>query len=228
MRRLLLMGAALLALALPAKADVIVDNHLSGTGDNVIFNSVSGDLATALLNGQHTNIVDFRDLSGSTTFTASANGNDIKIVGSQNLFIQVMDSTNNNVVGTTTQVFSVTGTGDLFAFVQATDQFGNAEAIQTFDLTSLFGALGPGQNGFTFTAINGEVMTSLRLLDVGGTITDFEHYRIDTVAVPGPQVGSVPEPGTWIMMILGFAFVSLFRYRKARRDGREFHAFRWV
>jgi hypothetical protein len=223
MKKLLIATAALLALAGAAKADVIVQNNLSGTGDNVIFNSISGDLATALLNGQHTGIVDFRDLSGSTTFGASANGNDIKIVGSQNLFIQVMDATNTNVLGTTTQVFSITGTGDIFAFVQANDQFGNAEAIQAFDLTSLFGALGPGQNGFTFTAINGEVMTSLRLLDQGGTITDFEHYRIDvapTLAVPGPVVGA-GLPG---LLAAAFGLFMLNRYRRNKRDGGAFNA----
>jgi hypothetical protein len=214
MRELCLSLFASAALIGAAHADVIVQNNLSGTGDNVIFNSVSGDLATALLNGQHTNIVDFRDLSGSTTFGASANGNDIKIVGTQNLFIQVMDALNSNVVGTTTQVFSITGTGDVTAFVQANDQFGNAEAIQTFNLTSLFGALGPGQNGFTFNAINGEVMTSLRLLDVNGTITDFEHYRIDvaTAAVPGPIVGA-GLPGL-IAAALGLFGFNFFRRRR--------------
>ena len=131
MKKLLLATAALLALsALPAKADVIVDNHLSGTGDNVVFNSITGDTAFAHLNSpNHLDIVRFRDLTGSTTFGASANGNDIKIVGTQNLFIQVFDPTDVSVVGTTTQVFSLTGTGDVNAFVQANDKFGNAEAI---------------------------------------------------------------------------------------------------
>jgi hypothetical protein len=220
MKHFLLATTALLALAAgtPAKADVVVSNNLSGTGDNVVFNSVSGDLATALLNGQHTNIVDFRDLTGSTTFSASANGNDIKIVGSQNLFIQVFD-TSQNLVGTTTQVFSVTGTGDLFAFVQAVDKFGNQEAIQAFDLTALFGPLGPGQNGFTFNAINGEVMESLRVLDVGGTITDFEHYRLDVAAIP---VAAVPEPTTWAMMLLGFLGVGGVATMRKRRYGTSF------
>jgi hypothetical protein len=214
MRKLLLSTIALLALTgTAARADVIVQNNLSGTGDNVIFNSINGDLATALLNGQHTNIVDFRDLSGSTTFGASANGNDIKIVGTQNLFIQVMDALNSNVVGTTTQVFSITGTGDVTAFVQANDSSGNAEALQVFDLTTLFGALGPGQNGFTFTAINGEVMTSLRLLDQGGTITDFEHYRIDVaLAVPGPLLGA-GLPG---LVAAGFGLLGLNFWRRRR------------
>jgi hypothetical protein len=38
MRKYLLATAMTLALAAPAAADVIIDNHLSGTGDNVILN----------------------------------------------------------------------------------------------------------------------------------------------------------------------------------------------
>jgi hypothetical protein len=209
MKKLLLAAAALGAFAVPAYADVIVLDKLSGTGDNVVFNSLSGDLALATLNGQHNEFVRFRDLSGSTTFTAAANGNDIKIEGSQNLFIQVFDFANLNVVGTTTQVFSLSGTGDINAFVQANDQFGNPEAIKFFDL----GLLKNGQNGFTFSAINGEIMTSLRIVDVGGTITDFEHYRIDVApnvsAVPVPAVGA-GLPG-FIAALTGW---SLWRRRR--------------
>lgn len=217
MRRFALALFALLACTGLARADVIVDNHLSGTGDNVVFNSLSGDLATALLNGPHLDVVRFRDLTGSTTFGAAANGNDIKIVGTQNLFIQVFDPTDTSVVGTTTQVFSITGTGSVSAFVQA-QLNGVDEAIQAFDLTGLFGALGPGQNGFTFHAINGEVMTSLRILDVGGQITDFEHYRIDVapLAVPGPVVGA-GLPGL-LAACLGLLLFNRYR-RNKRNDG---------
>lgn len=191
MKKLLLATSMLTALALPAQADVVLQTKLSGTGDNVIFNSLSGALATALLNGQHTNVVQFRDLTGSTTFTAAANGNDIKVSGSNNLFIQVFDPTDAFVVGTTTQVFSLKGTGDVTAFVQANNINGSPEAIQAFSL----GAIDPhAQSGFTFTALNGEVMTSLRLLDLNGNINEFEHFRIDvaaaSVGVPGPIVGA--------------------------------------
>jgi len=209
MRKLLLATTALLAFAaLPAKADVVLETKLSGTGDNVVFNALTGSLALANLNGQHNEFVQFRDLTGSTTFTAAANGNDIKIAGSNNLFIQVFDPTDSFVVGTTTQVFSLKGTGSVTAFVQANDANGNAEAIQAFDL----GTIDPNaQSGFTFTAINGEVMTSLRLLDLTGNIQEFEHFRID-VATP---VAAVPEASTWAMLVLGFLGVGVMGMRKS-------------
>jgi len=211
MRKLLLLTTALIALTASAQADVILDTHLSGTGDNVIFNSINGSIATALLNGQHANVVQFRDLTGSTTFSASANGNDIKLTGSNNLFIQVFDPTDSFVVGTTTQVFSLKGTGAVTAFVQANDAFGNPEAIQVFSL----GAINPNaQSGFTFNATNGEIMTSLRLLDLNGSINDFEHYRIDVAAaaaVPGPLVGAgIPGVIAGCLTLLGLARRRLF------------------
>ncbi len=207
---MLLLTTSLIALTTSAQADVILDTHLSGTGDNVIFTSVSGDLARARLNGQHLDIVQFRDLTGSTTFTAAANGNDIKVSGSNNLFIQVFDPLENFVVGTTTQVFSLKGTGDVTAFVQATDAFGNPEFF-SFAL----GAIDPhAQSGFTFNATNGEIMTSLRLLDLNGSINDFEHYRIDVaaaVAVPGPMVGAgIPGVIAGCLTLLGLARRRMF------------------
>jgi hypothetical protein len=186
----LLLASTALA-TLPARADVILDPHLSGTGDNVIFDSVdvANFKAFGSLNGQHINIVDFTDLSHTANFTGSANGNDIKLDNTSNLFIQVFDSTNTTVVGTLTDVFSLKGTGDVTAFIQASLN-GVPEAIKSFDL----GTIDPNaQSGFTFSAINGEVMTSIRLFDTGGSIAEFEHYRIDvapSVAVPGPIVGA--------------------------------------
>jgi hypothetical protein len=194
MKRVLLAAAAILAVittAPTAQADVILETKLSGTGDNVIFNSLTGDLALALLNGQHQDVVHFQDLTGSTTFSAAQSGNDIKITGSNNLFIQVFDPTNTFLVGTLTDVFSLKGTGEVTAFIGAVDQFGNPEGIQAFNL----GTIDPNaQSGFTFSAINGEVITSIRLLDLTGNINEFEHYRIDVVplpvAIPGPIVGA--------------------------------------
>ena len=46
-------------------------------------------------------------------------------------------------------------------------------------------------------------MTGLEIKDVGGTISDFEHYRLDPTAIP--TVAAVPEASTWMMFLLGFA-----------------------
>src|SRR5499427_3207768 len=196
MKNLLLATAAALAIGLavpPANADVVIDNKLSGTGDNVIFDSSTpGSQVVGSFNGQHQGLVDFTCLGGCTNFVGAQNGNDIKITadGLTNLSVQVFDTTGLNVLPTATDVFSITGTGHVFVGVTANEPGGGTQ-LTTFDLVSLFGPLGNGQNGFTLTAINGETINKFTLLDTGGTITDFEHYRIDVAApVPGPVVGA--------------------------------------
>jgi hypothetical protein len=180
---------------LPAMADVIVESKLSGTGDNVVFQSSTTGLVIGSFNGQHQGLVDFNCLGGCTNFVGAQSGNDLKITadGLTNLSVQVFNSAGTTVLPTATDVFSITGTGHVFVGVTANEPGGGTQLIN-FDLFSLFGALKPGQNGFTLTAVNGETIDKFTLLDVGGTITDFEHYRIDvatpTVAVPGPVVGA--------------------------------------
>src|SRR6516162_424889 len=158
MKNLLLASAALLTFSLPAYADVIIQNKLSGTGDNVIFDSVTpGSQVVGSFNGQHQGLVDFNCLGGCTNFTGAQNGNDIKITadGLTDLSVQVFDTAGLNVLPTATDVFSITGTGNVFVGVTANEPGGGTQ-LTTFDLFSLFGALSNGQNGFTLTAINDE------------------------------------------------------------------------
>ena len=199
-------AAALLLPTLGARADIIKTDSLSGTGDNVVFDSVAGNLAVGTFNGQHTGFVDFTDLSGNPAFTGAANGNDIKISNTNDLSVQVF-GTGGTPLGTTTQVFSLKGTGDVVVSMFAVDQFGNPEAAQIFDL----GTIDPhAQSGFTFQAINGEVMTRMVLLDTGGEIADYEHYRIDAALIPTPPSGAPGPvaasglPGVFAAMLGGF------------------------
>lgn len=209
MRTLWLTTALLAAIGTtPALADVMVDPMLSGTGDNVVFNSLAGNLAIGTFNGQHQGVVNFTDLSNNPLFTASSSGNDIKIANTDDLQIIVYSNLSDTMVlDTSTQVFSLKGTGDVHAIVQATDGTFN------FDL----GLINPNaQSGFTLTATNGEVMSGLTLVDSGGEVTDYEHYRIDVAsAVPGPVVGA-GLPG---MILAGFAMVWFNRSRRTRFHG---------
>lgn len=210
MRKILLASAFALGLAAPASADVILLNQLTGTGDNVIFDSFNGtNLAVGSFNGQHTGFVNFTDLSGNPAFTGSASGNDIKIANTSDLQIQVFN-TALQMIGTLTDVFSLKGTGNVTAFVSAVDQFGNPETVQVFGL----GTIDPNaQSGFTLEAINGEVITQLTLVDGVGAISDFEHYRIDAtnLPVPGPIAGA-GIPGL-IAAVLGLAGLARRRRR---------------
>jgi opacity protein-like surface antigen len=202
-----LLAASLLALGLatPASADVILLNQLSGTGDNVVFDSISGSVAFGSFNGQHTGFARFTDLSGNGSFTGASNGNDIKISNTSDLNVVVCsDKTNcsGTLLDTSTDVFSLKGTGTVTATVTATD------GTFTFNL----GAIDPNaQSGFTLLAVNGETISGFTLLDTGGVINDYEHYRINVAApVPGPIVGA-GIPG-----LLGLGVLVLARVRQKR------------
>jgi hypothetical protein len=212
MRKYLLATAALLTLAgVSAKADVILDNHLSGTGDNVIFQGLFGNLAIGSFNGQHQGLVDFTDLSLNPNFIGAANGNDIKIANTNNLNVQVFNTAGTQVLQTATDVFSLKGTGDVTAFVTARETDGTFKLF-TFDL----GNIDPNsQSGFTLTAINGETIDHFRLFDFGlGNITDFEHYRIDVAAA-----AAVPLPATLPLFGGALALGGLFVRKRKNRLG---------
>jgi hypothetical protein len=189
---LLLAGVAFTAL--PAQADIILDTTgQGGTGNNVIFSSiVSSSLILGRLNGQNDEFVRFRDMSGSQNFSGAQNGNDIKIVNTRDLDITVFDRDNLIQLGVTRDIFSIKGEGEVFFRVIAQESDGS---FQTFNFTNggLGYTLGSGQSGFDFRAINGERIWDLDLfVSANGTISDFEHFRIDVapVAVPGPLVGA--------------------------------------
>jgi len=212
MRRLLLATTALIAFAaVPVKADVLLDTTgLGGTGNNVVFSSIaSSSLVLGHLNGQNNEVVRFFDRSGSQGFSGSANGNDIKIVNTRDLDITVFDSTNTIELGTTRDIFSLKGTGNVFFRVSAVTALGQAETFNFggFDLGN-----GNQQNGFDFSTTKGEVITDIDLfLGVTGMINDFEHFRIDATPIP---TAAVPEASTWAMMILGFLGMGFVGMRK--------------
>jgi hypothetical protein len=222
MRKYLLAATALCCLAGSASADVILStNGSAGTGDNVIFDSEALDGRSALghLNdpNSHNDVVRFTDFAGAAfTSVGATSGNDIKITGVTDLGVQVFDSTNSILQGTSKQVFSLSGSGNVTLIVDAVNAFGVAEQF-TFPNMGQPGpfTLGNNQSFFILTVANGETMTSLEIRDTSGTITDFEHYRIDPVslAVPGPAVGA-GIPG----IVAGcFALIGLAKRRRQRQ-----------
>jgi hypothetical protein len=212
MRKYILAAATVLALATPASADIILDtNGLGGTGNNVVFNRVlNTSTILGTLNGQNDEVVRFVDRSGNSNFTATAgqNGNDIKLFNSADLDITVFDRTNVTQLGTTREVFSLTGEGTVSFHITALEADGS---FKNFNFIGL--ELKSGQNGFDFTAINGERIWDLDIVTVFGTVTGFEHYRIDVQAVPVPVIGA-GLPG----LLAGlFGLIGLNRYRRKRR-----------
>ena len=187
---------------------------MNGATSNVVFDGAApSDWMSRYrsFQQQSTDTVKFTDLAGANGLTpsrsAAAHGQDIKIVGATDIGIQVFLA-GGALTGTTKDIFSLSGTGTITMVVNAVDANGVAE---TFNLPVSGQAGTPftidgSQNFFELNASLGEVVTALEIIDTGGTISDFEHYRIDAAAIPtvGGSAGIVKLP---VMMGIGFAFV---------------------
>ena len=225
MKRLLLVTTALLALTGAARADVVLTESggMNGATSNVVFDGAAPDLESVTGHfNNNTDTVKFTDLAGAANpFTsAAAHGQDIKITGATDIGIQVFLA-GGALTGTTKDIFSLSGTGTITMVVNAVDANGVAEMFN-LPVSGQAGTpftIDGSQNFFELNASNGEVVTGLEIIDTGGTISDFEHYRIDAAAIP--TVAAVPELSTWAMMGIGFAFVGLFGMRK-RNGGAAF------
>jgi hypothetical protein len=215
MKRLLLATTALLALSGAANATVVMTPSGASTGDLVVFDNSDGFTATAHLNGQHNNIVKFIDLAGGAFSAGATSGNDVKISSATDLKVLVFGADGTTLFGTSEQVFSIKGSGQITLTVTSVDADGNVEIASPFIFAN--NQLGNGQNFFTLTTLDGEVMTSLEIKDNNGTIDDFEHYRLNPAAIP--QVAAVPEISTWLMMLCGFFGVGGVAMAKRRREG---------
>ena len=227
MKNLLLVTTALLALTGAARADVVLTESggMNGAQSNVVFDGAAPDLESVTGHfNNNTDTVKFTDLAGAAhPFTsAAAHGQDIKITGATDIGIQVFLA-GGALTGTTKDIFSLSGTGTITMVVNAVKADGT---VEMFNLPVSGQAGTPftidgSQNFFELNASNGEVVTGLEIIDTGGTITDFEHYRIDAAAIPA--VAAVPEASTWMMMIAGFFGIGGIAMAKRRREG---HAFR--
>lgn len=51
-------------------------------------------------------------------------------------------------------------------------------------------------------------------IKIAGNAGEAFMIGLDDLSVTGPEVGAVPEPSTWAMMILGFAGVGVLAYRR--------------
>jgi hypothetical protein len=71
-----------------------------------------------------------------------------------------------------------------------------------------------GSNIFDVFGTAGETYTSASIVSTNGSFTDFKQLRL----VLAGQPFSVPEPGTWAMMLVGFAGIGMSLRRSRRRN----------
>ena len=104
----------------------------------------------------------------------------------------------------TVQGSNVNSFSETFTTLAGAENFFNSDASSDLNLGSF--ATGPGSITISY---------SLNYLNAAGSARGFGfNFNVD------PPGGTVPEPSTWAMMLLGFAGLGYAAFRRARTTGR--------
>jgi hypothetical protein len=228
MRKLLLAASAVFALSLPAQAATTLHVSTSGTAD-----AASQDPALILSNNQFfvRNVSNGQNSSAPTVlYLLRPDGSVAPTIGSVEL-------NGTTAVGFTQPVnlnldFNASSS-DFYTFIGLTsgnNSISFANISTAFDTN--FGGhptsfdvyqatINAGFNGQSFFEVNGSFPAGTVIVPfgTGGLFTSWTNTGLDTGGQcigcgPGTQIGGVPEPSTWAMIILGFAGVGFMAYRR--------------
>ena len=206
--------------ATPAMATIEMVDASSIQGANVLFNAGVQTGTTVTGSTQGGTLVNFQ---GTTTQSdvIRANGGQARVEGD----LDTITANPNDTFGLTALTFQLaTGSftnlefnlfgteGGGTAYFTAIDNEGQTF---NFDNGGLGFVLSSGSNFFGFHGIDGQSIVSFAISIMPGSIQDVRQIRLDEVGA----VGAVPEPGTWLMMLLGFGAIG-FGMRR-RRSGQS-------
>lgn len=191
-----------------AKADIVVVTGVNNQGtDNVLLNPATDVLTVTGTVGQNNLLVNFESSSGSGLLNANPSGQATVSGGTGNTALTQLTFGLANNDTFTRAVFNINASSDGAVVIRV-----EGVNIDGGFFEDEFIVDANGQNFFTVTAINGQLITSISLTAIDGAV--FEDVR--QVRLGGGEI-VIPEPASMLLLgtgLLGAAAGLCKRFKK--------------